>query len=131
MNSRPTPETDAFSVKFKSICGSKAWVPTDICRRFELERDEAREERDIARLETEEISQELANARKQIEGLNNFANERYEEIQKVRKERDEARKETEYYKERYEQLKDERDEAREEVDYYREKHDLTPMSWNV
>ena len=40
---RPTPETDAFSVKFKSVCGSKAWVPTDICRRFERERDEARE----------------------------------------------------------------------------------------
>ena len=43
MNDRPTPETDAFSVKFKSICGSKAWVPTDICRRLEHERDEARE----------------------------------------------------------------------------------------
>ena len=40
---RPTPETDAFSVKFKSVCGSKSWVPTDICRRFERERDEARE----------------------------------------------------------------------------------------
>lgn len=74
MSDRPTPETDAFAVKFKSICGSKAWVPTDICRRLERERDEAREERDIARLEFEEIS-----------------NERYEEIQKVRKERDEAR----------------------------------------
>jgi uncharacterized coiled-coil DUF342 family protein len=58
---------------------------------LQRERDDAREERDIARLEAEEISQELANARKQIEGLNNFANERYEEIQKVRKERDEAR----------------------------------------
>jgi hypothetical protein len=43
MNDRLTPETDAFSVKFKSVCGSKAWVPTDICRRFERERDEARE----------------------------------------------------------------------------------------
>ncbi len=43
MNDRPTPDTDAFSVKFKSVCGSKAWVPTDICRRFERERDEARE----------------------------------------------------------------------------------------
>jgi hypothetical protein len=43
MNDRPTPDTDAFSVKFKSVCGSKAWVPTDICRRFERERGEARE----------------------------------------------------------------------------------------
>jgi hypothetical protein len=41
-SSSSTPETDAFSVKFKSVCGSKAWVPTDICRRFERERDEAR-----------------------------------------------------------------------------------------
>lgn len=40
---RATPETDAFAVKFKSVCGSKAWVPTDICRRFERERDEAQE----------------------------------------------------------------------------------------
>lgn len=52
MSDRPTPETDAFSVKFKSVCGSKAWVPTDICRLLERERDEAREEsaklRDIA-----------------------------------------------------------------------------------
>jgi hypothetical protein len=44
MNNRPTPETDAFAIKFKSVCGSKAWVPTDICRRFERERDEARKE---------------------------------------------------------------------------------------
>ena len=29
--------------------------------------------------------------KKQIEGLNNFANERFEEIQQVRRERDEAR----------------------------------------
>ena len=41
---RPTPETDAFAVKFKSVCGSKSWVPTDISRRFERERDEAREQ---------------------------------------------------------------------------------------
>ena len=44
MNNQPTPETDMFAVKFKSVCGSKAWVPTDICRRFERERDEARED---------------------------------------------------------------------------------------
>lgn len=34
---------------------------------------------------------------------------------RLESERNEARKETEYYKERYEQLKDERDEAREEI----------------
>ena len=79
-----TPETDDAQ-------WGTGKVTTDFARRLERERDEAREERDIALLEAEEISQELANARKQIEGLNNFANERYEEIQKVRKERDEAR----------------------------------------
>lgn len=62
------------------------------------ERDEAISDRDIARLEFEEISNDLKDSRnriwrleKQIEGLNNFANERYAEIQSVRKERDEAR----------------------------------------
>jgi chromosome segregation ATPase len=57
-----------------------------------------RDERDIAKLEFKEISHDLSDARnriwqleKQIEGLNNFANERFDEIQKVRKERDDAR----------------------------------------
>ena len=44
-----TPETDAFAVKFKSVCGSKSWVPTDICRRFERERDEARNDLEFRR----------------------------------------------------------------------------------
>lgn len=43
MIDRPTPETDAFSVKFKSLCGNKEWVPVDFSRRLERERDEARE----------------------------------------------------------------------------------------
>lgn len=42
--------------------------PWEVIDRIRRERDEAREERDIARLEVEEISQELANARKQIKG---------------------------------------------------------------
>lgn len=41
MSERPTPETDAFSVKFKSVCGSKAWVPVDVAARLERERDAA------------------------------------------------------------------------------------------
>ena len=59
MNDRPTPDTDAFAVKFKSVCGSKSWVPTDICRRFERERDEAREDlefrRELYALQTERL----------------------------------------------------------------------------
>lgn len=65
MSDRPTPETDAFTVKFKSVCGSKAWVPTDICRRFERERDEARnkmadalQEVDLRTLDYERMKQE-------------------------------------------------------------------------
>ena len=40
--SRPTPETDAFAIKFKTTCGEKYWVPVDIARKLERERDEAR-----------------------------------------------------------------------------------------
>ena len=116
MSERQTPETDAAE---RMAYAQEYMVPTDVARRLERERDEAREarnecerqyqekvaevaqllserdeareERDIARLEGEEITRDLAGARKQIEGLNNFANERFEEIQKVCKERDEAR----------------------------------------
>ena len=42
MNNRPTPETDAFAIKFKTTCGEKYWVPVDIARKLERERDDAR-----------------------------------------------------------------------------------------
>lgn len=42
MNTRPTPETDAFAIKFKTTCGEKYWVPVDIARKLERERDELR-----------------------------------------------------------------------------------------
>ena len=41
---RPTPETDAFAIRFKTPCGEKYWVPVDLSRRLERERDEANEE---------------------------------------------------------------------------------------
>ena len=50
---------------------------------------------------------------------------------KLELERDEARKEAEYYKERYEQLKDDLDEAREQVNRYRYNLDLLPIKWNI
>jgi hypothetical protein len=43
MNNIPTPETDAFAIKFKTLCGEKYWVPVDIARKLERERDEARD----------------------------------------------------------------------------------------
>lgn len=38
-----TPETDAFAIKFKTLCGEKYWVPVDIARKLERERDAARD----------------------------------------------------------------------------------------
>jgi hypothetical protein len=69
-----TPETDKRVWSDHSEGILHEVVEASFARKLERERDEAREERDIARLEFEEIS-----------------NERYEEIQKVLKERDEAR----------------------------------------
>ena len=43
---KTTPETDAFAIKFKTTCGEKYWVPVDIARKLERERDEAREDSD-------------------------------------------------------------------------------------
>ena len=43
MSERQTPETDAFAIKFKTTCGEKYWVPVDLSRRLERERDEARD----------------------------------------------------------------------------------------
>ena len=40
MSDRPTPETDTFAIKFKTTCGEKYWVPVDIARKLERERDE-------------------------------------------------------------------------------------------
>ena len=37
---RPTPETDAFAIKIKTPCGEKYWVPVDIARKLQRERDE-------------------------------------------------------------------------------------------
>jgi hypothetical protein len=42
MKTRPTPETDAFAIKFKTPCGEKYWVPVDIARKLERELAEAR-----------------------------------------------------------------------------------------
>ena len=54
-----TPETDAFAIKFKTTCGEKYWVPVDLSRRLERERDEAREERDNLKQELEIVTARL------------------------------------------------------------------------
>ena len=96
-----TPETDAFSVKFKSVCGSKVWVPADICRRFERERNEARDKYD--KLATEhmlavnKLCEERDDAQSEIQRLRFDAQREAEhhdrmvgELEKVYTERDDA-----------------------------------------
>ena len=75
MNDRPTPETDAFSVKFKSVCGSKSWVPTDICRRFERERDKAREDATNYYARIGELEKERDEAREALAEAWRFADQ--------------------------------------------------------
>ena len=95
---RGTPETDAFMTRIRGIDGDKHWVPANTARRLERERDEARAELSlkcqsvtIASGTISDLLKKSERLEKQIEGLNNFANERFDEIQRVRRERDEAR----------------------------------------
>ena len=90
----------------------------EIAERLESERDAARQ----LLLEKGTISdllKKIERLEKQIEGSNNFANERFEEIQRVRRERDEARHEIEGWRNKWEcaiemaaRAENERDEAK-------------------
>jgi squalene cyclase len=43
MNTRPTPETDAFAIKFiNGVMSGRYWVPVDVARKLESELNEAR-----------------------------------------------------------------------------------------
>ena len=46
-----TPIIDAFAIKFKTPCGEKYWVPVDIARKLERERDEVWEKYDLEAVE--------------------------------------------------------------------------------
>ena len=72
MSERPTPETDAFAIKLKTTCGEKHWVPVDLSRCLERERDEAREE--LSKLTGTHLSVALSernDALNQIQGWEN------------------------------------------------------------
>jgi uncharacterized protein (DUF3084 family) len=43
-NKPPTPETDKFKIKLKTLCGEKYWVPVEHSERLEHELNETREE---------------------------------------------------------------------------------------
>ena len=77
MNNRPTPETDAFAIKFKTTCGGRCWVPVDIARKLERERDEAREE-------IEDLRHEYHGAKAMAGGFK-------DKIKSLTEQRDEAR----------------------------------------
>ena len=73
-----TPETDAFAIKFKTTCGEKYWVPVDIARKLECERNEAS---DKIKSQTDRI--------RYLEGANN--NYSVNPLSVALRERDEAR----------------------------------------
>ena len=129
--SRPTPETDAAKLNH-----SYGVVDIDFARKLERERDEVREKLRMANIEAnahqeianalkerDEYKQERDEAREERDKLQAMRNEVVAankgakinakvsnslaaKLTQAWKERDEARKEAEYYKERYEQLKD-------------------------
>ncbi len=102
-----TPETDAA---WEELCSNFsryriAEKMKTYCQEKERERDEAREELSlkcqsvtIASGTISDLFKKSERLEKQIEGLNNFANERFDEIQRVRRERDEARAERDILK---------------------------------
>jgi len=105
MSDRPTQETDAFAIKLKTLCGEKYWVPVDIARKLERERDEA-----LELLASEKITR----------------NHIIKRSVEVERERDEANEELHKQLVRYDQLFDEaekirieRDEAREKIEQQR------------
>ena len=59
-NKPPTPETDKFKIKLKTLCGEKYWVPVEHSERLELERDEAREDlKNIKKLHCDQSTEML------------------------------------------------------------------------
>lgn len=93
MEIKKTPETDAEAITPSGFEGDE--VPAEFARRLERERDEAREH---------------------LSAVKHF-------LSKYIAERDDARKDSEYYQERYEQLKDERDKGAEMCGQYKQERD--------
>jgi chromosome segregation ATPase len=100
-----TPETDALWREMTTGNYQPSWWVAaermrDHAKQMERERDEVRAELSlkcqsvtIASGTISDLLKKSERLEKQIEGLNNFANERFDEIQRVRRERDEARAE--------------------------------------
>ena len=120
-----TPETDAFAIKFKTLCGEKYWVPVDIARKLELERDEASTQRMETIMQCELYERERDEARKELEEYRSIAenigaDKAVSEKEKAICERNEALnkmadalQEVDLRTLDYERMKQERDEALE------------------
>lgn len=115
-SNRPTPETDS-ETNYCDAIPDMPWVDVEVARKLERERDEARNQRDILRLdaqkeaehhdrmvgELEKVYAERDEAREKLRMASIEANAR-QEIANALKERDE--------------YKQERDEAREMLQQY-------------
>ena len=104
MSERPTPETDAFSVSFKSIddpLGKKQWVPVEFTRKLERERDEAKAGREAYKQLAVKHAQERDEARTELEMWRdgNILHEVHRnELEKTERERDEAREQAQRFR---------------------------------
>lgn len=74
-NERPTPETDAFAIKFKTTCGEKYWVPVDFSRKLERERDEAADQIETLMKQNAELNRQLTNEQKNYYALASHHNQ--------------------------------------------------------
>ena len=92
---KTTPETDAFAIKFKTLCGEKYWVPVDIARKLERERDEAREEAAHWKSEWEIVESRLCGWKHPRDNGIIFE---HEVIPVLRKELDDAREDSDQWK---------------------------------
>ena len=133
----PTPETDAFAIKFKTTCGEKYWVPVDIARKLERERDEAHKElSSIHRWIERNHADGFIDSLTYLQNLERVTDSWYDRIDAIEtdarrfvRERDEAREklrmaniESNARQEIASALK-ERDEARKETEYYKKRYE--------
>lgn len=119
MNTNNTPEADKAE---RMAYSGEYMVPTEVARKLESERDEAKRRctrwleewhlTDRARCDMKSERDEARGAWYEMQS--NFERSKTE-VEKLIRERDEARKESEYYKERYEQLKEGGNERTPEI----------------
>jgi hypothetical protein len=95
VNNNPTPETNTFAVKFKTTCGEKYWVPVDLTRKLERERDNLKEIIKIVAedkdKQIQQITVERDSAREAYKTLHNLYTDEIVKNNKLQKELEEYR----------------------------------------